>query len=90
MITINTKEVADMLGKGSKVLSWHVVTELSIAPRRIIEEALDWAADLKTVTYLQAYKAQRNTYPRVIRYAYLKHNGKRDVYIVNKDGKVII
>jgi hypothetical protein len=91
MLTMNTADAVKMLNQGSKILSWHVVSELGCKPRRIIEEALDWSADLKAVPYLQAYREKFGKYPRCIRFAYLKGpNGENDVYIVNKAGEIIL
>lgn len=90
MLTMNTADAIKMLNKGSKVLSWHVVSELGCKPRKIVEEALDWSADLKAVPYLQAYKAQYGKYPTRIRFAYLKGPNGNDIYIVNKAGEIII
>lgn len=86
MYVMNTNEAVKLLNSGSKALSWHVVTELKIKPRKIVEEGLDWSADIKAINYLTAYRAQFGKYPKVIRFDY--RDG--DVRIIGKSGNIIL
>lgn len=84
---MKTAQVINLLNSGSKNLSFHVLDAVGIrSGRTVFEQGLDYAADLKAVSYLNAYRAQFNKYPSCVRFVYKE----KDICIVDKNGNTIL